>query len=168
MSVTFCEVHLELLSKYQENQTVTTLKEVDGWSFLWGTIFSFSGGNCRVSWWSTCTNFDEKKGFLGLNKNSKTYSLSNRLSTFQTLDLAGHARILITVGPATSWGMRPWTTAAKTGENQYRLNSAQLQKGKIHSFKCTVEAEATKNILSRARVLAQWDVDQKRRRWTCS
>ena len=27
-----CEVHLELLSKYQENQTVTTLKEVDGWS----------------------------------------------------------------------------------------------------------------------------------------
>ena len=29
-----CEVHLELLSKYQENQTVTTLKAVDGWSFL--------------------------------------------------------------------------------------------------------------------------------------
>ena len=56
-----------------------------------------------------CTKFDEKKGFLGLNKNSKTYSLRNRLSMFQTLDLAGHARILITVGPATSWGI-PYET----------------------------------------------------------
>ena len=55
----------------------------------------FSGGNCRVinMYHSTLMR---KKGFLGLNKNSKAYySLStNRLSTFQTLDLAGHARIL--------------------------------------------------------------------------
>ena len=78
---------------------------------------------------------DEKKVFLGLN------SLSNRLSTFQTLYLAGHARILI------------------TGENEYLLNSAQLQKGKINSFKRTVKVKATEKVLSRSRVLAQWDVD---------
>lgn len=47
-----CEVHLELLSKYQENQTVTTLKEVDGWSLRKDTLSAseFSRGNCRVSW----------------------------------------------------------------------------------------------------------------------
>ena len=47
-----CEVHLELLSKYQENQTVTTLKEVDGWSLRKDTLSAseFSRGDCRVSW----------------------------------------------------------------------------------------------------------------------
>src|SRR6202161_886614 len=64
---------------------------------------------------STCTNFDEKKVFLGLNKNSKTYSLSNRLSTFQTLDLAGHARILITVGPAIKLGYETLNDRSKNG-----------------------------------------------------
>lgn len=51
-------------------------------------------------------------------------------------------------------------TAGKTGENQYRLNSAQLQKGKINSSKRTVEAEAeaTEIVLSKAKVLTQWDV----------
>jgi hypothetical protein len=44
-----------------------------------------------------------------------------------------------------------------------RINIDLLQKGKINSFKCTVEAEATKNVLSKVRVLAQWGVDQKRR-----
>jgi hypothetical protein len=102
-----CEVHLELLSKYQENQTVAMLK--DSWSFLRKGILSaseFSGGNCKVFWWSTCTTLMRKSLFLALtNKNSKIYLLSNRLLTFQTLDLARHACILITVGLTTSWGM---------------------------------------------------------------